>query len=395
MQPKLVLITHVENRAVVEGFVPAALNLGYEIWLLTDHGLAHKQYFVGQTQSPDHIIECDVFNPLAIIDCLHTLGVSPDIVFSNSDHLQTSTAMVADYFACAAKNWHVCYQAKNKAAMRAKLLALGLPSTWAFSWSVGHDLPSNMPFPLVAKPREGVASMGVALCQNTEELMAYAGNIGCSESVILLESYLQGPLFTLETLGDGQTLHAIGGFDVSLSPPPYFIETQACWNGAICTQYRQQALAQISAFGINFGVCHSEFILTDSGPVLVEMNYRSIGDGREFLLNEVLNFNWFETILLVHAGKELAELDTDTSDALIRYFPANEEGSLSACPLPLAVDHLTHHAHYLPIKSIGDEIRLSHSNKDYLGVLTVWGRDFLSLQATADVLSQDLTWEFN
>lgn len=109
----------------------------------------------------------------------------------------------------------------------------------------------------------------------------------------------------------------------------------------------------------------------------------------------MLNFNWFETILLVHAGKELAELDTDTSDALIRYFPANEEGSLSACPLPLAVDHLTHHAHYLPIKSIGDEIRLSHSNKDYLGVLTVWGRDFLSLQATADVLSQDLTWEFN
>lgn len=40
MMPKLVLITHVENRAVVEGFVPAANRLGYEIWLLTDHKLA-------------------------------------------------------------------------------------------------------------------------------------------------------------------------------------------------------------------------------------------------------------------------------------------------------------------------------------------------------------------
>ena len=48
-------------------------------------------------------------------------------------------------------------------------------------------------------------------------------------AAILVEQFLQGPLVTLETLGDGERLIAVGGFDVSLSEPPYFIETAADW----------------------------------------------------------------------------------------------------------------------------------------------------------------------
>ncbi|NRD75568.1 ATP-grasp domain-containing protein [Shewanella sp. VB17] len=395
MKPKLVLITHVENRAVVEGFIPAAKKLGYEVWLLTDHGLAHKQYFSGREMCPDHIIECDVFNPLAVIERLHTLDVFPYVVFSNSDHLQASTAMVAEYFSCPGKDWELCYQAKNKAAMRTKLLELNLPSVWSFSWCIGESLPENIPFPLVVKPREGVASMDVVLCRNLAELSAYAAKFGVSDSVILLESYLEGPLFTVETLGDGQHLCAIGGFDVSLSELPYFIETQASWNGPICTQYLEQSLAQIDDFGINFGVCHSEFILTKNGPVLVEINYRSIGDGREFLLNELLSFDWFEMILLLHSGESLPSLDTQTPHAIIRYFPAKQEGDIISCSGSFSLELLSHQVRYLSIKSIGDRIKISHSNKDYLGELILWGEDLASLEAAADTISQDLQWEFN
>jgi predicted ATP-grasp superfamily ATP-dependent carboligase len=393
MKPKLVLITHVENRALVAGFVPAAHNLGYEVWLVTDHALAHKQYFAAQEQAPKRIVECDVFNPLAIIQCLHTLGVSPQVVFSNSDHLQASSAIVADYFSCPGKDWHLCYQAKNKAAMRSKLQALGLPSVWSLTWSIGQPLADDMPFPLVIKPREGVASMDVALCRNQEELMAYASRMG--HGVCLLEAYLEGPLFTLETLGDGQQLMAIGGFDVSLSELPYFIETQASWNGEHSQKYRQQALAQIAEFGINFGVCHSEFIVTDTGPVLVEINYRSIGDGREFLLNELLSFDWFEAILRLHAGEALPALDVQSPAALIRYFPAKQTGSLSVCPPPLSVNHGDHKLRYLPMKSAGESISISHSNKDYLGELTLWGADLALLKSSADRVAEDLQWEFN
>ncbi|WP_044556207.1 ATP-grasp domain-containing protein [Shewanella piezotolerans] len=395
MMPKLVLITHVENRAVVEGFIPAANKLGYEIWLLTDHKLAHKQYFSEQETCPEHIVECDVFNPLAVIEQLHNLDISPDIVFSNSDHLQAATALVADYFSCPAKDWRLCYQAKNKAAMRTKLLLAELPNTWSLSWAMCDELPDNIPFPIVVKPRSGVASMDVALCNSAEELDDYAASLGRPDNVFLLESYLEGPLFTLETLGDGKQLCAIGGFDVSLSPLPYFVETQACWNGPVSLQQRELALAQVAAFGVNFGVCHSEFILTKNGPVLVEINYRSIGDGREFLLNELLSFDWFEAILLLHSGKRLPILDTQTSAALIRYFPASEEGRINACPAPFSIENQGHQIRFLTLKSLGDNIQINHSNKDYLGELTLIGSDAAKLDTKADIISQELLWELS
>lgn len=395
MKSKLILIAHVKNRAVVEGFIPAARRLGHEVWIFTDHASEHEEYFKNQIVRPEHIIQCDVFNPVLVLERIHTLGFLPDIVFSNSDHLQVVTAIVAEYFSCPGKNWHLCYQTKNKAAMRVKLLALGLPSTWSFSWLIGEKFPTKIPFPIVVKPREGVASMDVALCRNVDELTSYVTTLKQNVGVILFESYLAGPLFTLETLGDGQQLYAIGGFDVSLSELPYFIETQASWNGPLCTEYREQALAQIIDFGINFGVCHSEFILTQDGPVLVEINYRSIGDGREFLLNQILDFDWFETILRLHSGVKQPCIKTQSSDALIRYYPAKQEGKIKNCPEPLSISNSKHQVRYLPIKSINEHIRLNHSNKDYLGELTLWGADLATLEVTADAISENLRWEFN
>ncbi|AQS40659.1 ATP-grasp domain [Shewanella psychrophila] len=395
MKPQLILITHVENRAVTEGFVPAALNMGYDVFLLTDHGLAHKQYFAGKQASPTQIIECDVFNPMAIIDLLHTLAISPAVIFSNSDHLQASTAIVADYFFCPAKDWHLCYQAKNKAAMRTRLTNQNQPNVWTHTWLAGQPLPKNLPFPLVAKPREGVASLNVAFCDDLNALIKYASAMEQTDTCILLEAYLEGPLFTLETLGDGEHIQAIGGFDVSLSALPHFVETQASWNGPVSLKYREQALAQVAAFGVNFGVCHSEFILTDQGPVLVEINYRSIGDGREFLLDKLLPFSWFETILSLHSGKPLAPLKLSSSEAIIRYFPSGKAGEVQLSPAPFEYLNGEQNISFIPIKTQGDSVKLTHSNKDYLGALTLIGPDRQVLSAKADELSRELLWELN
>lgn len=393
MKPLLVLITHVENKAVTQGFIPAAIRLDYDVCLLTDHGLAHKKFFSTQAVGPEYLLECDVFNPLSVIDILKSAQLQPDVVFSNSDHLQACTAIVADYFLCPAKNWQACYQAKNKAEMRKKLSQLSLPNIQTHHWKAEEPLPNALVYPVIAKPREGVASMDVTLCENETDLNAYGKSIGRNDTPILLESYLDGPLFTLETLGDGKGVQVIGGFDVSLSPLPHFVEQEAIWNGPIGLAHREAALAQIVAFGINFGVCHSEFILTEKGPVLVEINYRSIGDGREFLLNELLSFDWFESILSVHSGQALPQLNTDTKQALIRYFPTIESGVIESKPDAFSLENDASVVHFKPLKQIGECIRLSHSNKDYLGVLTAIGRSLSQLQAQVDDIGNHLNWK--
>lgn len=379
-----VIISHVVNAAVIEGFIPAAQRLGYPVIVLTDHAMAHNKLLDDSVR----VIECEVFNPLSILDALTESGITPAALFSNSDHLQTATAIAATALGLPAKAWQICYAAKEKWRMRQRLNAQGLPSIWSVQL-LPHEQPrAEWPWPLVIKPGQGVASMDVRLLEDPDSCQRYLASLPCRQT-LLAEAFMQGPLFTLETLGDGNELVAIGGFDVTLSAPPHFVETAARWDGEQSTRWRAQALAQLQAFGVGLGVCHSEFIVTDSGPVLVEINYRSIGDGREFLLDRLLPEGWFSPILRLHLGEPLPPVKPAVGEALIHYLVAQQSGTLQRAPQPVTAPGL----HYRPLKAQGDRIELTHSNKDYLGVLYLEASDSTQLEQLAARTLAALTWE--
>ena len=385
MNAHIVILTHVVNHAVTDGFIPAARQLGYEVILVTDQGQAHRECL-----AEVRILECDVFNPLAILDLLTEQGIRPAALFSNSDHLQTATAIAARALDLPAKDWQVCYRAKDKLRMRERLTSLELPSTWSCQLQPGQVPQPDWPYPLVVKPSQGVASLDVCRVDSPGELTALLEERPPS-APLLLEQLMEGPLFTLETLGDGHDLIVIGGFDVLLSAPPHFIETAARWQGPISQAWQRQALDQVRRFGVGLGVCHSEFILTANGPVLVEINYRSIGDGREFLLDQLLPDGWFAPILRLHLGQPLPAITPSCRQALIQYLVAERSGRLVQEPVPPSLPGLSYRA----LRQTGDKLLLSHSNKDYLGVLY--------LQAdTAEALTQlhqdamtAIHWEIN
>ncbi|MDA6077569.1 hypothetical protein O0544_18300 [Edwardsiella anguillarum] len=56
-----------------QGFIPAAQRLDLPVLLLTDRAAEHRACLAG----PVTVVECDVFNPLAILDTLTALGVTP------------------------------------------------------------------------------------------------------------------------------------------------------------------------------------------------------------------------------------------------------------------------------------------------------------------------------
>jgi len=394
----LVILTHVCHPAITEGFLPAAHALGLPVWLLTDHRLDHLAYFREHpAHAPQRVIECDVFNPLGVLDVLHDAQIAPRAVFSNSDHLQTSTALVAAALGLPSKDWQVCYAAKNKAAMRQRLRAHGLPCPWFCTLAPGTAWPAQIRWPVVAKPREGVASLDVRYCADAAQLQTYLDDVWQRDPqrTVLLESMLEGALFTLETLGDGRRLQAIGGFKVRLSPPPHFIECEAQWDANVETPVITQALQHLRVFGVGLGLCHSEFILTSDGPVLVEINYRSIGDRREFLLDEMFSRQWFTAALAPHLGLPLPQLHSARAHALLRYYVATHDGELVS-----ASEERHHHdAHsqvqYRRMRAPGDRIRLSHSNKDYLGVLSAVASDAQALQHAVTQAEADLQWRIN
>ncbi len=280
MKSTMIIVSHVVNDAVTHGFVPAAKAMDLHVVLITDHKLSHLELASRDSHfNPDAILECDVFNPLEIIETITENELKPDAIFSNSDHLQTSTAICAQFFGLPAKDWSVTLKAKNKHLTRQVLNEKALPNTQSCLLHRHSNVALGMAFPVVAKPKEGVASLDVQRCDSQSELDAYCDAFWQKHpnAAILVEQFLQGPLVTLETLGDGERLIAVGGFDVSLSEPPYFIETAADWNGPNGIAHREACLAQLKAFGVGFGVCHSEFIITETAQFWWKLTTAALG----------------------------------------------------------------------------------------------------------------------
>lgn len=397
---ELILISHVVNTSVNEGFLPAACQLGLRVIMLTDCAEQQRHHFSQQNLSayPDEIVACDVFNPVAVIETISERTDRPVAIFSNSDHLQTSTAIAASYFSLPGKDWRVTYRAKNKAEMRAYMKAQKIDQLWyttVCNQASLVGLANEVTFPCVVKPREGVASEQVHLVNERSELESYCESVWCKqpEQMMLIEPYLEGDLFTLETLGDGKKLQVLGGFRVSLSSPPSFIELQAHWGTGLSVAQQDEVVKQISHFGIGFGACHTEFVMTAVGPRLIEINYRSIGDRRDFLMHEALDFDYFETVLRLHLGEPLMNLPEASRAAAIHYFTTPKEGTITQAPEAFSCDEEDVSLCYQPLRQSGEQLALSHSNRDYLGVMSATGPDATLLGDLMQRHGATLKWE--
>lgn len=403
MRDTVLFLAHVPTQALNLGFLPAAEAMGLDVILLTDQVATHHRYF-SQPDLPAYpaqILQCDVFNPLSVLDLLSDIP-TPVSVFSNSDHLQTVTALTAAFLGLPGKDWRTCYRAKNKAAMRRHLQNLDVNACW---FRTVHDEASltkvidEVPFPCIAKPREGVASLNVRRLENTTQLRSFCEQFWQEQpgQPLLLEEFLQGPVHTLETIGDGSGLNALGGFAVSLSEPPHFVELEAAWVPSCAgSPHLGDMLEQVRHFGVGLGACHSEFVITENGPRLIEINYRTVGDGREFLLDRMMKQGLFRAILEAHLGRPLA-LSPPTQSARIRYLNAPASGRIRRSAPKRRAPCGDGIAEFEPLKEVGDDIRLTHSNKDYLGVLRLFSSDAANVRDTLAEWATDLEaeWEIS
>ncbi|MGW7465258.1 ATP-grasp domain-containing protein [Streptomyces xantholiticus] len=392
---RLYLLALNPTDSVTEGFLPAAARLGLDVTVLTDQPQAHRRTY------PDiEVLECDVRDFRAVITRLATHH-TPDAVFTNSDHLQTQAALAADYFGLPAKPWQAALRTKDKAHMRRHLATTGADRVWSTELAAGRD-PAvltglDVPFPCVVKPREGVASEDVVLADGTEDLLLRCKEIQDRrpEAALVVEEYLAGELYTLETLGDGRVRHVLGGFHTELSAPPYFIEERLTFVPAHPEPVVEQILAQLDALGVGFGACHTEFVVHEGRARIIEVNYRAIGDQCDLLLAQLLDIPLFEHILRTHLGEPLpADLSARTDGAARLECPcADTAGTLTSAPAAadLVVDgvNLT----YRPLREVGERHGLYHTNRDYLGVVRATGTDQKTVdRVVADFLAAQ-RWE--
>ncbi|MCO5973980.1 ATP-grasp domain-containing protein [Actinoallomurus soli] len=368
---RLYIVAGKRTDSVTHGFLPAAAALGLDVTLLTDRPW------------PEETVRCDVTDFRAIIDEI-SRREAPAAIFSNSDHLQAPTALAAAYFGLPGKDWRAALRTKNKALMRR---ALG--GVFAVEFLPGQESPAlaDAPYPLVVKPREGVASEDVFLVRDAAELAARCREIWSRRpGALVAEEYLPGDLHTLETL-NGRVL---GSFRTTLSPPPHFVEERLDWAPPPCAG---QVLDALERLGAGFGACHTEYLVHEGRARLVEVNYRIIGDHCDFLLGELLGVPIFEWVLRAHLGEPVPEPPAATGHAAVDSVLADRSGTLTAAPERHEYTDEGVRVAYWPVRSTGDVIALTRTNRDYLGTIRAIGPDAARVDAAIRRFRARNRWE--
>eukprot|EP00930_Biecheleria_cincta_P044580 TRINITY_DN3067_c0_g1_i1.p1 TRINITY_DN3067_c0_g1~~TRINITY_DN3067_c0_g1_i1.p1 ORF type:complete len:453 (+),score=71.92 TRINITY_DN3067_c0_g1_i1:67-1425(+) len=147
-------------------------------------------------------------------------------------------------------------------------------------------------WPLVAKPVGGAGSEGIFFCNQEDDIKAahkhIIGNcssIGALNTQLALQEFLRGDEYIVDTVSfDGkhicvalwvyQKIHGLPWNHTAIMPSTYMLLPAA---GEIQDALVGYVFKVLDAVGLKYGPCHTEVILTDRGPVLVEVNARMHG----------------------------------------------------------------------------------------------------------------------
>ncbi len=143
-----------------------------------------------------------------------------------------------------------------------------------------HDLPhARRPpaaeFPLVIKPSRGSGSRGIIKVEDEAELEQELERLPGQGDDHLIEEYLEGPAYSLEVIGSASSYYPLMTTELK------FDENYDCCRvlagGVISGRQRTELsrLARRTARNLNLeGIMDIEFIITDSGPRIMEIDAR-------------------------------------------------------------------------------------------------------------------------
>jgi biotin carboxylase len=380
------LIASKVTDSVVYGFLPAAARLGLDLTVLTDQPEAHKRAIAAARGRP---------RPGAI-GAPAEIG-RPDVAGCDPWDVRTLVPRLAGL---PGKDWRAALRAKDKVLMRRRLAQSGTENVTAAEITPGPaGLPDDLSYPVVLKPATGVASEDVVLVHDRGELAEQTARIARRRpgERLIVEEYLPGQLRTAEMFGDGTTTWVLGGFRTDLSAPPFFVEERLTWDPPP-PEAEKHVLSALAGLGQPFGPGHAEYALAGE-PRLIEVNDRLIGDHCDFLLSDLLGVDLFELTLRTYLGEPLppGPPPPPRGHAITECVVAGRSGVLTAAPLagPQPAGQPGTALTYWPLRHPGDRITVTHTNRDYLGVICAVGPDPAAVERAARDLRTSGAWPLN
>ncbi len=215
----------------------------------------------------------------------------------------------------------------DKLAMRRLLAGHGLSAVrfeHAERWQDVARLLDRFTLPVVVKPAELAGSRGVYLLRRPGELERW-GHLLDSYGYrggLLVEEYLRGPEYSVETISSHGRHEVIGVTVKAVGAPPLFVETghvHPAPDTAATREIAALAVELLKLTGYRTGPAHTEVIWTKSGPRIIESQARLAGDRIPRLVGLSTGFDIDRAIFRALAGRPLGAVSPQRV-ARVAYF---------------------------------------------------------------------------
>lgn len=221
--------------------------------------------------------------------------------------------------------------ATDKSIMRDVLLKAGVPIPKFYRVANINEFiaaTDNMPVSFMVKPADSSGSRGIVKVENREDkeevLGAYEYAKAFSRNgIVVVEECMVGPEVSVETMAYGGKIEVIQITDKITTGAPHFVEmghTQPTKQECVA-EIKEIAIAANKAVGIENGPSHTEIIITEKGPKIVEIGARLGGDCiTTHLVPLSSGVNMVEACIRISLGERPDIKPTIHCGSAIRYF---------------------------------------------------------------------------
>lgn len=287
--------------------------------------------------------------------------------------------------------------ATQKDEMRRRLAEHNVPIPKFFScesFDQFKEAAENFNYLCVVKPADSAASRGVSVLNNalTEKTLwdIYCYTVSFSKKgVVMVEEKIDGPEVSVEAITIAGITTILSITDKLVTKPPYLVELGHTEPSVLPITAQEEILAvankAIEAIGVIDGPSHTELMVTDAGPKVIEIAARLGGD---YITSKLVPLSTGVDIVRASVcsvlGKPVDLKKTKSNGAAIRFITAKHAGCIQRIDIDDALyqqEGLVELELYL---SEGDRIDSPHSSTDRIGHLLFIGNDARSAAEKAD-----------
>ncbi|MET3139926.1 biotin carboxylase [Undibacterium sp. GrIS 1.2] len=306
--------------------------LGFALTLVQKKGnITHRDF-----ELADQIITSDL-NNAAVPELVASLHATKpfDVVVSFQELGMLNAAVIGDRLGIASNPLAPVLLTCNKGRMREHLdvqRIRSIPYLIASSPEDVIDFAQRCGWPVILKPISGTGSKQIHKLHAAHEVApAYAAIVkDFPNASPIAEKFING----LEVSVEGFSWHGkhtiLGVTDKITTGAPHFVETGHSMPSALAPALVAQIKALTEEFLVSVGhmsgPSHTEMIISDDGPVIVESHTRTGGDRIFEMVELVHGVDMIGATLQGYAGKEAAHSSNRAGGAAIRYLtlPAGE-----------------------------------------------------------------------